>query len=41
VIQWWYEEYLALKREKVTGGWIVKSSIIAYAGVIRMIKPGG
>jgi hypothetical protein len=32
---------LALKRKKITGGWIMKSFIIAYADVIRMIKSGG
>jgi hypothetical protein len=31
---------LALKKKKVMGGWMMESSIKAYA-VIRMIKPGG
>jgi len=32
---------LALKRKKVTGGWIMNNSVIVYADVIRMIKSGG
>jgi hypothetical protein len=29
------------KEEKITRGWMMKSFIIAYADVIRMIKSGG
>ena len=31
---------LKRKKKKITGGWIMESSIKAYA-VIRMSKPGG